>query len=55
MGYRASLESTACKSLLRLEKKLHMGRGRDGKEEEKGDPPNRHLEEGDLLEIAVLR
>lgn len=28
-----------------------MGRGRDGKEDEKGDLPNKHLE--DLLEKAV--
>lgn len=50
-----SLGNTSCKSLLVLEKPLPMGSGRDGKEEEKEYLHNRHLEEGDLLEIAVLK
>lgn len=45
----------AGKSLLGLERELQMGRGRDGKEDEKGVLPSRHLQEGDLLEIAVLK
>ena len=32
-----------------------MGRGRDGKEDEKEVLAYRHLEGGDLLEMAVFR